>query len=160
MKRFHTTIAACILMILLLPLADRLAVSHTSPTYTHFVYMAGHANLLHWAINAWTLLVLHNLFRWYRVTVAYAFAVLVSYILLPPMPMLGASVFTCFFIGFAMPHLWTKSRLTVGMTVALLLLTCILPNLAGVQHVAAFTVGILFSYSEGFCRNMSNYLKQ
>ena len=160
MRRFHATIIVCLMMALLVPLADRLAVSHDTPTYTHYLYMTGHANWLHWTVNAWTLLVLHNLFRWYRVIAAYAFAVLMSYIMLPPMPMVGASVFTCFFIGFAMPHLWTKSRLTVGMTAALLMLTCILPGFAGIQHVTASAFGLAFSYGEGFCRNLKNDLME
>ena len=112
------------------------------------------------SVNAWTLLVLHNLMRWYRVMTAYLIAVLEGYVLLPEIPMLGASVITCFFIGFATPYLWHKSRLTVWMTIALLVLTCILPGFAGIQHVASFLAGILFCFCEWYLRDIKAYLRR
>lgn len=160
MRKFSMTIAVCLAMAAALPFTDRLAVSEDSAAYTHYIYMIGHAGWLHWAVNAWTLLVMHNLFRWYRVAAAYGFAVLVSYVMLPERPMVGASVFTCFFIGFATPYLWRKSRLTVAMTMALLLLTCILPGFAGLQHAAAFVFGLAFSHAEGFCHELTRRIKE
>ncbi len=160
MLRFWSTIVVCLLMGMLVPMAGRLAVSDASPAYTHFLYMTGHANWLHWAVNAWTLLVLHNLFRWYRVAAAYAVSVAIGYWLLPEMPMVGASVFTCFFIGFTMPYHWVKSRLTVTLTVALLALTCVLPHFAGLQHVAAFLSGLAFCFMEWVFYEIHEYLKR
>ena len=160
LTRFYATITVAVAMGLIVPFADKLAVSDTSPTYTHFLYMMGHANWLHWAINAWTLLVLHNLFRWYRVAAAYAVAVGISYWLLPAMPMVGASVFTCFFIGFTMPYHWAKSRLTVVLTVALLILTCVLPHFAGIQHVTSFIVGLVFAFGEYYFDVIKRDLKR
>lgn len=158
MNKFRITLIACIFMAALIPNTDELAVSDNSPLYTHFVYILGHDGFLHYAINAWSLLVMHNLFRWYRVLTAYLFAVLVSFVALPAQPMVGASVFTCFFFGFTAPWLWHKERLLLCMTVGLLLLTCILPGFAGIPHVAAFAFGVVFSYLESFIRNIHHYL--
>ena len=145
-------------MALLKPYADVMAVSASSPAYTHYIYMFAHGGWLHLAVNVWTLLVLHNLFTWYRVMTAYLWAVLMSFFLLPDLPMVGASVITCFFIGFVMPHMWHRSRLSVLMTAALLLLTCVLPGMAGLPHVASAIVGLAFVYAEGFVRNLCKYM--
>lgn len=160
MRRFRITIAVCLLMAFAVPYADQLAVTGSSPAYTHYVYIMGHAGWLHYTVNAWTLLALHNLFRWYRILTAYILAVGVSYMLLPDLPMVGASVITCFFIGFATPHFWQRSRLTVFMTLVLLALTCILPGFAGLQHVSTFLSGLCFCLLETYYHRIRNYLKE
>lgn len=160
MIKFYASIAACLLMGLAAPYTDLLAVSATSPTYTHFLYMIGHASLLHYLVNAWTLLVLHNAMRWYRVIAAYLMAVMEGYVMLPDKPMVGLSVFNCFFIGFATPWLWRRDKLTVLLTIALLLLTCLVSGFAGLQHVASFCFGLLFCLSEWKVRAIINYLKE
>lgn len=159
MHRFWFTLISCLMMALLLPYTDMLAVSDTSPTYTHFVYLVGHASWLHYAVNAWTLLVFHNLFKIYRVIAAYLCAVIISYTLLPSQPMVGASVFNCFFMGFWSLYLWYREKLGAVMTVALLILTCLLPGFAGIQHVAAFITGLLFSYAEKKVWHAISFLK-
>ena len=131
-----------------LPFPEVFAVSNDSPTYTHFVYLLGHAGVMHWLINAWTLLVIHNLLRWYRLIAAYLWTVGISYVLLPDQPMVGLSVFNCFFIGFAAPCLWRKDRLAVVLTAGLLLLTCVISGFAGVQHVVSFAAGVIFFFGE------------
>ena len=160
MLRFRLTIALCAVMAVLVPFTPVLAVSPATPPYTHLVYVLGHDGWIHYAVNAWSLLVMHNLFRWYRVAVAYGLTVLISYIALPPQPMVGASVFTCFFFGFAAPWLWRRERLAVIMTIGLLLLTCILPGFAGVPHVVAFASGVVFSTGEGIVREIKGYLEK
>ena len=159
MNKFRITIIVCLCMMALVPNTETLAVSETSPLYTHFVYFLGHDGFLHYAINAWSLLVMHNLFRWYRVVVAYLFAVGLSFVALPEQPMVGASVFTCFFFGFTAPWLWYKERLLLCMTIGLLLLTCILPGFAGIPHIASFVFGAFCSYAESFIRNIREYLQ-
>lgn len=160
MRKFKLTIAVCVLMAFVVPYPELLAVDDTSPTYTHYLYMAGHAGWLHYIVNAWTLLVLHNLYRWHRMVTSYLLAVLISYVMLPSGPMIGASVITCFFIGFATPHLFSKSKLTVFMTVALLMMTCILPGFAGWQHVVVFLAGLAYSFIEGYTRSFKQYLRE
>ncbi len=160
MNRFRITITACLILLLNVPFTEHLAVSDDSPLHTHFLYMCGHDGYLHYVINAWSLLVMHNLFRWYRVIVAYLFAVLLSFIALPEQPMVGASVFTCFFFGFTAPWLWHKNRLVLILTVCLLLLTCILPGFAGIPHVAAFAFGVAFSFVESYVKTIRHYLKR
>ena len=159
MKRFNITWVVLVFMAAAIPHTDYLAVSATSPAYTHYVYMLGHAGWLHYAINAWTLLAFHNLFTWYRVLAAYLCAVIISYILLPTQPMVGASVFTCFFIGFYAIYMWYKDKIATLMTVALLALTVVLPGFAGIPHVAAYITGLLFSYAERVTWRAINFLK-
>lgn len=160
MRKFRITIIVCLLMALAVPFADILAVSYTSPTYTHYIYIIGHGSWLHYAVNVWTLLVLHNLFNWYRVLFSYALAVAISYVLLPELPMIGASVITCFFIGFAAPYFWFKNRTAVLMTTCLLALTCILPGFAGLQHVVVFFSGLSFFFVERYVKSIKQYLRE
>jgi hypothetical protein len=148
------------MMALLVPMTDILAVSHTAPLYTHFLYTVGHDGYMHYVINAWSLLVMHNLFRWYRVLAAYLFAILLSFIALPSQPMVGASVFTCFFFGFTAPWLWRKERVLLIMTAGLMLLTCVLPGFAGIPHVSAFAFGVFFAFSEYYIIRIRHYLRQ
>lgn len=158
MRKFRITIIACLLMAMAVPFTEQLAVARETPLYTHLLYVAGHDGYVHFAVNAWSLLVLHNLFRWYRVLAAYAVAVLLSFVALPDQPMVGASVFTCFFFGFTAPWLWHRERLLLILTVALLLLTCILPGFAGIPHVASFAAGTVFSFLESYTRRTHHYL--
>lgn len=159
MRRFSFTIVMCAVLAAAVPFTGSLAVSASSPAYTHWAYMLGHAGWLHYAINAWALLVVHNLLRWYRVLAAYLMAVAESYVMLPDEPMVGLSVFTCFFIGFSAPWLWRLDRLAVLQTAALLILTCIMPGFAGIPHVASFASGVAFCFCEGWVRGMKDYLK-
>ena len=146
-------------MAFVVPFPETFAVSADSLQYTHFVYLFGHASWLHYIINVWTLLVLHNLLRWYRVLTAYLWSVLLSYILLPDLPMVGLSVFNCFFIGFAAPWLWRRDRMTVILTMCLLLLTCVVSGFAGVQHVASFGFGVVFCLGEWKIRSLREYIR-
>lgn len=159
MNKFKITIFFCLLMLAVVPFTEYLAVSDSSPLYTHFLYNFGHDGYLHYTINAWSLLAMHNLFRWYRVTAAYLFAVLLSFIALPAQPMVGASVFTCFFFGFTAPWLWRKERLLLTLTIGLLLLTCVLPGFAGIPHVAAYAFGSFFYFLEFLTNRTRHYLR-
>lgn len=159
MKRLYITIIICVLMGVMVPCTEQTAVSKTSDTYTHYIYMIGHAGWLHYAVNTWTLLALHNLYRWYRVLTAYIVAVVISYILFPPQPMVGASVITCFFIGFWTSYMWRKETLGVLMNIALLILTCLLPGFAGLPHLATYSTGLIFGLIEKSVWRIRNYLK-
>lgn len=160
MTRMRFTIVLCILMALAVNRPDWLAVTMDTPAYTHFVYMFGHAGWLHYAVNAWTLLVLHNLFRWYRVLASYACAVLISYLPLTDRPMLGASVIVCFFVGVVIRHLWHRQRLSAVLTMALIALTCVIPGFAGSAHLMAFLSGAVFLNAEAWIRDMGEYIKE
>jgi len=144
MIRFKLSIVICLLMALAVPFSATMAVSAGSPTYTHYIYMFGHASWLHYAVNIWSLMVLHNLFRWYRVIAAYLWAVVLSYFVHFDKPLLGASVIVCFFIGMIILNLWKKQRLSAILTVVILFLTCFLPGFAGIIHIQAFLFGLLF----------------
>ena len=151
MKRLFITVVTVLAMGFLIPLAPLLAVSDTSPVYTHFVYMFGHANFLHWLINGWALLVLHNLFRPYRLEATYIFAVLISFI--PGISgdtdgLLGASVVTTFFFGFYTPHLWGADKLTALMTLAIILVGFLVPGIAAWPHLLMYLCGVGFFFIE------------
>ena len=174
MTRFYATLAAIIIMAALIPLAPEMAVSHSVPTdMSHFVYMGGHANVLHWFINSWALLVLHNIFRLQRLIVAYVLAVIVSFI--PPvtislslevpfvaissqqLPIIGASVITCFFFGMLNNHLWLSDRLTACLVVALLFIGFFIPSISAIHHVLMFLAGIAWFYIERLIRSFNTF---
>lgn len=161
MYRLYFTISLCIVLLALLPFPQYLACSPSSPLYTHFVYMFGHATVLHWLCNSWSLLVLHNLFRPSRLIVSYILSVAVSF--LPSLGGLGAgligiSVIVCFFIGFMSRYLYRKNRSAFIMTAALLFLSCFLPGFAGYYHIIMFTLGVLYFPVEGFFLRLFNYI--
>lgn len=151
MKKLYITIVAVIIMACLIPLAPYMAVFnnyHPTPITQHLIYMFGHANILHWAINSWALLVLHNLFRPSRLIIVYILAVLISFIPTTNNPMIGASVITCFFFGFLMPHFWHKDRLSACMVAALILVAFFIPGIAAFPHLLMFLSGIAWFYIE------------
>lgn len=158
MKRFLSIFCFLLLLLIAIPAKEQLACSDSSPFFTHFVYMFAHANVLHWACNAWSVLALHNTLRWYRVSLAYVLAVLLSFLLPLQMPVIGASVIVCFFIGFIAKYLYCKSRRAFYMTIALIVLSCLLPGYAGVYHVVMFAFGGAFWFAEKWCKKtISNF---
>ena len=163
MKRLYLTLALCVLMLALMPVAPALAVSHLSPLTSHLFYMFAHANVLHWLINAWTLLVLHNTFRWYRCLAAYLLAVAASFVpcsVIISRPTMGASALSCFFLGLITPHLWhSGKRSSVLMMLALLLLGFFLPGIAAGLHVALYLCGLLFINLERVARSFIWFCK-
>lgn len=160
MKRLVSTIIFCFALLPLIPLKTHIACSSSTPLYTHFVYMFGHASFLHWLVNSWSLLVLHNLFRPARLITAYTLSVAISF--LPPMGsvgqgVIGMSVMVCFFIGFLARYIYSRSRLSFLATVALMALTCVLPGFAGAFHIIMFVMGFLYFHLEGFLIRLKNY---
>lgn len=159
MKRLLVTLLLIAVMLPLTSFSERLACSRDTPLYTHFVYLFGHASILHWACNSWSLLVLHNLFSRYRMAAAYICAVAVSFIP-SARPVIGISVIVCFFIGFYMTVLWKQNRRAVFLTVALLLLSCALPGFAGFYHVFTAVCGFAFFKFEMSVRNFLYHERQ
>jgi membrane associated rhomboid family serine protease len=82
MGKFYITLIICLMMIPLIPFSSHFAVGASSPFYTHFIYMFGHASFIHWLCNAWSLLVLHNVINYHRVIAAWIFSVLASFVLI------------------------------------------------------------------------------
>lgn len=158
MTRFRVTIVFVLLMLAALPFKDMLATSPSFPAYTHFVYMFGHDGFTHYVVNAWSLLVLHNLFRWYRMTVAYLVAVAISYVCPPAKPMIGASVIVCLFIGFSSPWLWHNKRWTAVLSFALIVITCFIPGFAGVPHLVSYLTGVALCFCESYIRRIKDFI--
>jgi len=153
MHRFYATIIAIVIMAALIPISPQMATSPSAPLATHFIYMLAHANILHWLINAWALLVLHNLFRLHRLVIAYALAIAISFIPhlslqisnLNPQPstLLGSSVIAVFFMGFVAPYLWRKDRMATVLTAAIILIGFFIPGIAAFHHLLMFIAGLI-----------------
>lgn len=96
MRTLYITLLIILLMAFIIPLHASLAVSPSSPLYTHFAYMFGHANFIHWGINGWCILMVHHQFRFHRLFAAWLCSVALSFIYYPTLPVLGASVLISF----------------------------------------------------------------
>lgn len=157
MTKFYITLAFCLLLIPFIAHTAWFAVGVSKPLYTHFVYMFGHSGWLHWTVNAWSLLMLHNVIKWYRLLAAYALSVLLSFIYLPSLPVVGLSVVVVFLLGMAATQIWYRDRWALGLTVGLLFIGCFLPGFAGVYHVVMFALGYAFFRLECLVRRFVNY---
>ena len=160
MKRLYAVTLAVIIMAFLIPLAPYMAISGDSPYYTHFVYMFGHANILHWLINGWALLVLHNLFRPYRLFIAYILSALMTFspLISHTSPLVGSSVLTCFFFGFMLPWLYYKSKVSAFMMTALILVGFFIPGIAALPHLIMFVSGFCWCFVERIYHSFTNFV--
>lgn len=166
---FRITVVAVLIMAALIPVSSSLAVHQSvHPLAPHFLYMFGHGNILHWAINSWALLVVHNTFRWHRLLTAYLLAVALSFAVpaavVPAVSpaglgVLGASVITTFFFGLITPYLWRTNRFAAIAMVILLLVSCILPGFAAVYHVIPFIVGFIYRHIECIVRSYVRFIR-
>lgn len=170
MIKLYLTIAAAVGMAALIPLAPSMALQPVDGgSLQHFVYMFGHATVLHWVVNAWALLVLHNLFRPSRLLVAYVIAVLISFLptfvlyaatpLQLMKPILGASVITCFFFGMLTTHLWRQGeRMSACMMAALITIAFFIPGIAAMPHLMTFLAGSTWYCLERLYYNFINFI--
>jgi hypothetical protein len=142
-------------MAFIIPFHAIMAVSPASPLYTHFVYMFGHANFIHWAVNAWCLLMLHRQFRPHRLLASWLASAALSFIYYPSLPVLGISVIISFFMGSTAPWLYRFKRLAFWQMIILLFLGCLLPHIAGVYHLILFVLGFIYAKVERFLHNAS-----
>lgn len=159
--RLYATALFCVAMLAAMPFAEILAVTASAPMHTHFVYMFAHANIFHWVVNSWSLLVLHNAFRWYRCVASYIVAVTASFLtfMVDEVPTIGASVITCFFLGYIAPNFWiNRQRTTVIMTAAILILGFAFPGIAAALHVALYVAGLIYYGVERTIRSIRTYI--
>lgn len=148
MRTLYITIIFVTLMAFVIPLHRSLAVSASSPIYTHFVYMFGHAGFVHWAVNSWCIIMLHHQFRAFRILLAWGVSVILSFIYYPSLPVLGASVIISFFMGLTAPWLYRYKRIAFCQMLIILLVGCFLPHIAGIFHLVLFLVGVLYAEIE------------
>lgn len=158
MRTLYITLLIILLMAFIIPLHANMAVSPSSPLYTHFVYMFGHANFIHFGINGWCILMVHHQFRFHRLLAAWLCSVLLSFIYYPELPVLGASVLISFFMGFTAPWLYRRKRLVFCQMLLLLLIGCLLPHIAGIYHLILFALGFIYAKAESFIHR-ANTLK-
>lgn len=150
---------AALALIALQPLSPCLAVSASAPLYTHFLYMFAHAGILHALINAWALVMLHNIYSIRRILAAYASAVVISF---TPShsTTVGFSVIIFFFIGFIIRHLRRKSPLAFWQSLTFLIIGFFLPHTAALFHLMAFLAGIAFFQIESLLTSYRNFYKR
>lgn len=148
MRTLYITIAFIIIMLCAIPFHSSMAVSPSSSVASHFVYMFGHAGFIHWAVNSWCLLMVHHLFKAYRLILAWIAAVLLSFVYYPSLPVLGLSVIISFFMGLSANWLYHRQRLAFWQMMFLLVAGCFLPQIAGLYHVILFCIGFLCSKVE------------
>jgi len=155
MNKLYITFFASALLLPGIPLAPFLSVSEESPLYTHFVYMLGHASILHWFINAWALFMLHNIMYPSRLLVAYLLSVLMTGIpfVIPStesgsLGLVGVSVINCFFFGFILPYTMRTDKLSAYMMMSLVLIGFFIPGIAALPHVIMFVSGCVYFYVE------------
>lgn len=148
MRTLYITIFFIVMMAFIIPLHAFLAVSPSASIYSHFVYMFGHANFIHWAVNAWCILMIHRQFRLHRVLASWFSSVGLSFIYYPSLPVLGASVIISFFMGLTAPWLYSRRRLAFWQMLILLVIGCLLPHIAGIYHLILFALGFLYAKVE------------
>ena len=152
MRTLYITLLIILLMAFIIPIHAYMAVSPSAPTYSHFVYMFGHANFIHWAVNAWCLLMVHRQFSFHRLLASWLASVALSFLYYPSLPVLGASVIISFFMGFTAPWFYRRKRLAFCQMFLLLVIGCLLPHIAGIYHLILFAIGFIYAKAEGFIR--------
>lgn len=157
MRTLYITLLIILLMAFIIPLHANMAVSPSTPIYSHFVYMFGHANFIHWAVNAWCLLMVHRQFSFHRLLASWLSSVALSFLYYPSLPVLGASVIISFFMGFTAPWLYRRKRLAFCQML-LLVIGCLLPHIAGIYHLILFAIGFIYAKAESFVHR-ANTLK-
>ena len=158
MRTLYITLLIILLMAFIIPLHADMAVSPSAPIYSHFVYMFGHANFIHWAVNAWCLLMVHRQFSFHRLLASWLASVALSFLYYPSLPVLGASVIISFFMGFTAPWLYRRKRLAFFQMLILLVIGCLLPHIAGIYHLILFASGFIYAKAESFVHR-ANTLK-
>lgn len=156
--RLKATIIAVTVMLLLLPCREGMAVSRDSAWWTHLVYMFAHGNIIHLAVNAWALLLMHRILMTYRGMAAWAASVIVSFIYYPALPVLGASTVIMFLIGYMLPDIkaargWSAIAY-IGLCTSVGFL---IPQLAGMYHLLCMTAGIIFFFMDRTAQSVWSY---
>lgn len=160
-RRLKATVIAIFVMLLLLPYNGRMAVSEHSAWWTHWVYMLAHGNILHLAVNAWVLLMMHKAMKAYRVVTAWIVSVAISYLYYPELPVVGASTVIMFITGYYIPLMAYKSGWgSVAMIALCISIGFFVPQLAGMYHLLCCLAGLVFFFIDrivqscwDFCTN-------
>jgi len=174
MKRLGFAILLIVFMLPLIPLRESMALypvaSHTAPCSTvqsisPFFYMFGHANIGHWLINSWCILMLHNIFRTYRFVVAYASSVLFGLVWVAvasamSVPVIGFSAILFWFYGYLIPYYWHKRRSSIVYLALFLLVGFIIPNMAGIFHAGLLVMGFVFYHLEWWHHKFWSFLTE
>ena len=154
MKQFTFSIAAALLTLPAILLNEHLAVSPTTPTYTHLIYMFAHANILHWAINAYALIVMHKFCTPAALTAAYICAVAISFLPIYTQPTLGMSVMIYFLIAKIITQ--RKNKAIILPIAIFIVAGFFLPNIAAAFHLAAISCGTIYFIAE---KNIKSFIQ-
>lgn len=140
MTKLYLAIGINVVMLALIPFHSLLATKASAPLYTHLVYMFGHANILHWLINAWAIMTLHKIISARMAAVAYSTAVILSFFI--NQPTVGASAMIFFVFGCLTPTLAAHNRVFLLQIAIFLVAAFFIPNIAASLHLAAYIIGI------------------
>ena len=126
----------------LVPLRSCWALDPLCPLwYQRLLYPFVHASFLHWGLNFFSWVWFHRIVTPFRILVAWACAVAMSFFVPCRFPVLGFSVIIFFFVGYAFLRWRVSVRLQVAIPV---LVSFFFPNIAVWHHIAAFLCGMSY----------------
>lgn len=155
----YRSLLAILIMFCLIPATPIMATSASAPVYTHFIYMFAHANILHWAVNSWAILVLARFLKPARLITAYAMAVILSFIPFSENKLCGASVITYFIIGFLLPALRRYKPSAAIQMAIIIVVGCFIPGIAGIHHIFMTATGIIYRPAERYARDIYRFTR-
>lgn len=173
MKKLGFALALITVMLLLIPFAGPMALrpvtvlevltSSLPPSFSPFLYMFAHANIIHWAFNSWCLLMLHNILTLHRCMASYisasAFGLL--WCVFAPAsatPVLGFSAILFWFFGYLIPFWWRTNKMTVFILGLYLAAGMFIPHVAGSFHLTLALMGFAYYHCEGWVRRFLNFV--
>ena len=130
------------------------------------MYVFGHANVWHWLLNSWCMVVLHNLFGWKNTVTAYVLAVVVSYV--PnyslvtdaEVPVVGFSTILMYMYGLATEYFWRREKWIVISLLSFLGVGYLIPNCAAMWHALMWIAGVTVCGMQKMLRWLSDEVEQ
>lgn len=123
-----------------------------APLINHLVYFLFHTNLLHLIINiiAWFVILRMHIKSWILYSIVITTSIIGGYFAFTPTLGISGGLFGI--TGFAYGTVPKKSIKETIIVLALILLTILLPGIAGFVHLAGFASGYIIAYSYGRVR--------
>lgn len=125
-------------MLPLLTMSDTLAAGAGRDGWHNWVYMFGHAGILHYMLNGIGWLMMWKIATWTRTITAWLIAALVMYVIPTTQPVLGWSAVIYFYLGMCMNHSTASRRINM---ILLTLTGFLLPNIAASLHISMLAAG-------------------
>lgn len=113
---------------------------HAFLSASHWLYMFGHAGLMHYALNGLGWLFLWRVITPWRTLAAWLVSVGVSFIVPSNHPVIGWSVVIYYYLGLCLSSMDRQSR---NRFLLLTLVGFFLPHIAAAHHAAMLAIGFL-----------------